>query len=340
MPTTPTIPPLRGGGLILGYRCTSQCQHCLYASSPNRDDGLSPDESALSSLLDELARRAPQAAFHIGGGEPVLHRSLLKHAIAGMKERRLVLSYVETNCFWATSRERARTILADLAAAGLRCLLISISPFHAASIPLAHTLIAIEAAEAVLAEGAFPWQSQFLTDLQPYETEQPIDFEAFISDRGPRYARELTRRYGLIPSGRTGHFLCQHGAGRPWQTLVDEAPCQHRLVDTGHFHVDGDGNYVPGLCSGLVLPLASVPGPISAEQFPLLHGLATQGLSSLLEVARQQDFSPRDRYASACDLCTHIRLYLHELRPDRYQEIGPPGFYDELRKQGCYQGPW
>ena len=31
-----TIPPLIDGGLMLSYRCTSACRHCLYRCSPTQ----------------------------------------------------------------------------------------------------------------------------------------------------------------------------------------------------------------------------------------------------------------------------------------------------------------
>ena len=68
----------------LGYRCPSACRHCLYNAGPHRRDGAPESVTALSELLDELARRAGRARYHIGGGEPFLDLDLLEAAVGGL----------------------------------------------------------------------------------------------------------------------------------------------------------------------------------------------------------------------------------------------------------------
>jgi hypothetical protein len=327
-----TIGTLLGGGLVLGYRCPSRCRHCLYEAGPHRRDGLPADEAALEALLDLLADRGPGARYHIGGGEPFLDLDLLAGAVEGMTRRGLALDYVETNAAWVGDADHAAGALGRLADAGLGCVLVSLSPFHAEFIPLARTLALIEAAERTLAQGAFVWIPDFLRDLAEAPRDERLDLDALLAARGDAYARELVRRYSVVPAGRAGRFLHAHGQRRPWREVARQADCRGRLRDTTHFHVDGQGRYVPGLCAGLVLPLEEVPGAVDLERYPLLAALVDGGPAALVELAAgAAGFEPGPTYSSACDLCAHARRHLHRHRRSHgggYRELGPPGFYD------------
>jgi hypothetical protein len=320
------IGPLRAGGIVLGYRCPSRCRHCLYACGPHRTDGAGGGDQAVEELLDELGRRGAHAVYHIGGGEPFLDTARLGTVVAGMRARGLALTYVETNASWVKSQAHAETTLADLAVKGLRCVLVSVSPFHAEHVPLGRARTLIEAARRTLPDGAFVWIAEFLDELSAESDSLPLDLDAWLRDRGDAFALELGDRYGLIPAGRAGRFLYEHGQRRPWQELAETTSCAERLQDTTHFHVDLDRRYVPGLCAGLVLPLAEVPGEIDLARYPLVAALARGGLGALVELAQKQGFVPNERYSAPCDLCTHARIFL---APRGYAELGPPGFYDE-----------
>ena len=328
------IGALLGGGLVLGYRCNSRCRHCLYGCGPHREDGAPESPDALESVLDTLAARGPYAAYHIGGGEPFLNLELLHLAVRGMTERGLQLSYAETNASWVRDVEQAASVLAELAAVGLPSVLVSLSPFHAEHTPLRRTLALIRAAEETLPNGAFVWIPEFLGDMQDHDPSERLDLDAMLAERGEAYARELAARYSLVPAGRAARYLMAHGHRRPWTELAVAAPCRRRLRDTTHFHVDGTGSFVPGLCPGLVLPLEDVPGTIDLEEYPLLQALVRGGPAALVEMSIDDGFVPHPTYASVCDLCVHVRRHLFE-RPDTdYAELGPAGFYDERSVPG------
>jgi len=186
--------------------------------------------------------------------------------------------------------------------------------------------LAAEAARRLLRGGAFVWLPEFLPDLAPFPRNSTIDLEALLTRRGDDYARELAARYSLTPGGRAGRFLHRHGVRRPWRHFDDPSLCRRRLCDTSHFHVDLGGAYVPGLCAGIVLPLAEVPGEIDLARYPLLRWLAEGGPAALVDFARDFAFEPNETYSSACDLCTHVRDHLHG---EGFLELGPDGFYQE-----------
>ena len=278
-------------------------------------------------MLDTLSERGPHAAYHIGGGEPFLDLPRLRRAVAGMRARGLRLDYVETNASWARDEAHATDVLRDLAAVGLGCVLVSLSPFHAEHVPLRRTQTLIRVAERVLPGGAFVWLPTFLDDLAGFPPDRRVDFDALIAQRGHGWALGVADRYHLVLGGRAGDFAAQHGAERPWRQAAAAAPCRHRLTDTSHFHVDLAGAYVPGLCAGLVLPLDEVPGRVDLTRYPVLAALVEGGPAAVVALAAGDGYEPRATYASACHLCTDVRRFLFARG---YPELGPPGFYDPL----------
>lgn len=317
---------LRGGGLVLGYCCQSRCRHCLYGAGPHRRDGGEEQAGDLERILDNLAERAPQARYHIGGGEPFVDLDLLERAVVGMSARGLRLEYVETNAAWAKDSEQVRTVLERMALAGLGCLLISASPFHAEHIPLRRTLMVMEAADKLLPDGAFIWIPEFLQELAVALPDGgKLDLERRLMDH--QSAQELVARYGLVPRGRTARLLFDYGPQMPWQQAASERSCAGTLSDTSHFHVDLEGRYVPGLCAGLVLPIEAVPGEVKLRHYPVLEALVRRGVAGLVELARVHGFAPAARYSGPCDLCGHARAYLAAL--GGFEELGPSGYYDE-----------
>jgi len=326
------IGELKSGGLILGYRCSSSCRHCLYACGPHRDRG--PNRSGeLNRILDQLVIRGRKARYHVGGGEPFLYVQRLEYVLRAFQRRHLILEYVESNAMWVRDQAHAEQILSQLAQSGLECVLVSLSPFLAEFVPLARTKALIAAAEKVLPKGAFVWMPRFLEDLADVDPSRPIDLDRFLEERGDDYAQQLGFRYALVPGGKAGRFLHGHGQQIPFEQLLHPSPpCRARLEDTSHFHVDLDGMYIPGLCAGLRVPFAEVGRELHLERYPVLAAVAQNDLEGLIDLAREAGWEPDATYASSCDMCVHIRQYL--FRTGKYAELGPPGFYDPMSIPG------
>ncbi len=328
------IGPLRGGGLVPSWRCGSTCRHCLYGCGPHRRDGEPADGAAWETLLDLLASRAPGATWHIGGGEPFLNLPRLQATVAGLRRRGMRLEYVETNSSWVEDRDQAARVLGGLAELGLTAVLVSLSPFHAEFVPHGKTRILMQAAADTLPGGAFVWIPDFAADLAEVDPRSRLDWKTFLAGRPPGYALGLADRYWLTSGGRAGRYLTAHGRQAPWERVAARAPCRERLADTSHFHVDGEGTYVPGLCAGIGLPISDIPGTIDLGRYPLLERLAAGDLGGAVEGACRQGFRPLAGYASACDLCTHLRLHQFRACPGAFPELRPAGFYDDRSLTG------
>ncbi|MGB9857941.1 MAG: 4Fe-4S cluster-binding domain-containing protein, partial [Dictyoglomaceae bacterium] len=97
--------PIDSVGIILTYKCSSRCRHCLYASGPEWSDFIS--EEYLDSLLQSIKRIWKNYippynknilfhGIHFAGGEPFLNFPLLIYAVKKAKELNVYMGYVET----------------------------------------------------------------------------------------------------------------------------------------------------------------------------------------------------------------------------------------------------
>jgi hypothetical protein len=326
-------------GLILHYECTFRCAHCLYACRPGLREDVRPED--LERLLDSIALAVPEAALHLGGGEPFLHMDRLVRTLAGIRRRGLLLEYVETNGFWirgGSARERLKRVRE----AGCSCLLLSISPFHNEFLSCQDNARAYRMIVDVFGpNGIFPWHPAHYAYLEQVDPERPVPFR--------EYARRFPNRELLFQLTGINYL---HLAGRAAWTLsplLDRRPaetysrktCASELSSPVHAHVDPAGHYLTGFCSGIQIGdqegfhlEALYQEGISLESHPLLEILVHGCLGDLLDYAERRGFrSDTAGYVSACHLCGHIRLWLyHHLPPDeRPQELAPAFFYEELR---------
>ncbi|WP_457573569.1 radical SAM protein [Desulfolithobacter sp.] len=324
-----TIRCLVSGGLITNYDCSSRCGHCLYRCSPFRSREYISDDRASAAFA--LARSLGCRSMHIGGGEPLLRPGRLEKILKLAAREGVGIDYVETNSSWFRDLEQACGLLERLKEAGLRTLLVSISPFHNEYIPLARTRGVLEACRRT-GIAVFPWQEQFLSELGRFDTKTTVKLVSLEEHFGPGYVAGLVERYGIRAGGRALETFRSHRPLLPLEDILRQSDSGCReLGDTTHFHLDLQGNYIPGLCSGLVLDWSDLGQPVDLEKYPVLTKLALEGVASLYRWARDvYGFSPvHTSYWSRCELCAEIRQYLVYGNPERFAELQPREFYLE-----------
>lgn len=330
--------PVDSVGFITNYRCTFQCDHCLYCASPHVHETI--DEADLDSLIAQLDRVLGPIPLHIGGGEPLLNFDLVCRLLSRLKETTVRLEYVETNGSSLVTERRQK--LHALKHEGLDCLLVSISPFHNAFIPLAVLKeILGDVLDVFGHQGLFPWHTGYLPFLERVSPERKmpvLDYFAHFSQEEIRY--QLTRVMYIHPGGRAAYFLAAHLPCRPVEALL-----QHEragaLASPVHAHVDFKGNYLTGFCSGLRLgngegfSLARLyRDGVLLNRFPILALLVSEGVKGLYEHARSAGYSPRrEGYVSPCHLCLDMRVFLY-FNEAQYEEFYPDFFYEALRPRG------
>ena len=129
------IPQPISGGLMLSYKCSAECRHCMYACSPKwTGDWITVDQ--LERYLPQLAQVIMPSPYgrqemslnhglHFSGGEPFVNFDLLLRAVKIAGQLQIPSTFVETNCIWCADDEITREKLERLKAAGLRGIMIS-----------------------------------------------------------------------------------------------------------------------------------------------------------------------------------------------------------------------
>lgn len=321
-----TIRRLVSGGLITNYFCSSQCGHCLYRCSPSWDRLYIDRENLVQNIrkIMDMGCRS----VHVGGGEPFLNTEALKVVLETSASMGMGVEYVETNSSWFRDPPSAVHTLESLAEAGLRTLLISMSPFHNEYIPFFKVKGVLAACREV-GIGVLPWIGAFYDELDSFDDSTTHKMDEFIDRYGPEYLRTLPSRYWIHLGGRALNTF-----GKVWKTSppgtileMNRSGCSE-LRDTNHFHVDLFGNYVPGLCAGLSLHRDDLGGPVDGEVYPFLTRLFREGVNGLFKSAsRDFGFEASRRYVNKCDLCYDIRRFLVKEKGLVSKDLQPIGHY-------------
>jgi len=332
------LPRLISGGLMLSYRCSAACRHCMYACSPRWDgDWISEDDLARGlAALAPYIQPSPWGrdtislnhGLHFTGGEPFLNCPLLHRAVQIAHEMGIPSTFVETNSFWCRDDELTRDRLMALRDAGLQGIMISVNPFYAEYVPFERTRRCIRISRQVFGQNVFVYQREYdalfrelgirgklaLCDYMERAQERELWVEMFLMGRA---ARKLRSYYPRYPARRFYAQPCQPPFLRPW-----------------HNHFDNYGNLIPGYCGGISLGNwyeidALIANGIDLDERPTLTYLIREDVRGLLRYATGLGYAEReDGYLSKCDLCLDIRSYL--VTVGDYPELTPRAFYERL----------
>ncbi len=327
--------PAESVGLITNYRCTFRCKHCLYCSSPGIIEEIKA--SALFEVIDQIDHVLGSTLLHIGGGEPLIHFQLIKDIVSYLKGTRIILEYLETNGSHLVTR--TSTKLKELKDSGLDCLLISISPFHNEFIPVSHVKRIMQEIVSVFGrQGIFPWHPGYLPFLERVSEDEPVPLDTFFDTFSlPEIQQQLTSVMYIHPGGRGAYLLAKYLPLHPAEELLSKT-CAQNLGAPVHAHIDFEGNYLAGFCSGLRIGKQSglnldrlYNEGITLSRYPLLDRLINGGLKGLYKTALKSGFTPDQRgYVSPCHLCLDLRRHLFS-QDKPYEELYPAFFYEDLR---------
>ncbi|UCE07225.1 MAG: radical SAM protein [bacterium] len=329
------IPAFTSGGLILSYKCSNSCRHCIYASSPRWKEWMS--EQDVANYLDQIRQFAPnQRGLHLAGGEPFLNFDLTLRAVELCIEYGVPLQYVETNAYWSEDDDLTVYQLNLLRESGLPAILISVSPFHNEFIPFERTARAISIAREIYGHyNVLIYTGYFYQQLQDYNPQKRIPLNRYLNTVGyEKAARSFVEHYGLIPCGRAAsklNFLFQKQSP---EALFNNN-CLAEFTNPEHIHIDPYGNYISSFCAGISLGDAHNLGGffkgIDLQERPILEILATSGVEGLLKLARDQfDYQVLPGgYIAKCHLCQDMRAHIVQFT-DQFEELKPIEFYRNL----------
>jgi organic radical activating enzyme len=138
------VPFLSNIGLMLTYKCTIACPHCIVKAGPDRKEEMTL-ESAIK-WLDQM--RAFRDGFVCGvsltGGEPFYNLQLMLN-IADYAHKLGFIVSVVSNAYWASSKEEALRILK--LCSSIQMISVSTDIPHQKSIPFVYVKNAIWAAK-------------------------------------------------------------------------------------------------------------------------------------------------------------------------------------------------
>jgi hypothetical protein len=314
---------LQSGGLITNYNCTSKCRHCLYKCSPARSKDYIDEETTRKNL--RMVKKLGCNALHIGGGEPFLQFEKLLGVIKVFREENMQIDYIETNSSWYRDEQQACKMLEQIKSEGVNTLLVSISPFHNEYIPFEKVKGVINACHRVNIH-VFPWVMNFYQEMDQLNPGEKHNMEEYQNIYGKNYLAEIPHRYWIHFGGRAIETYAQAYGLKKYPEISNHKGCTE-LWDTSHFHVDLYGNYIPGLCSGLVFPIEYLNTTMKKEDFPVLVQLAGEGIKALADFCMEKtgDLS-NGKYLNKCHLCNIIRKKLID-EGTHFSELGPEEYY-------------
>ncbi len=334
------VPSPISGGLMLSYKCSAECRHCMYACSPKwqGDWILEVDLEELLSLLAGRIRPSPWGAetmslnhgLHFTGGEPFLNFPLLVKAVEMAEELRIPSTFVETNCFWCKSDDVTREKLMRLREAGLKGILISVNPFYAEYVPFERTERCIRVSQEVFGPNVMVYQVEFYHRFKALGIKERLTLEDYVTSTRKE---DLAERVELFLMGRAAHQLRELYPTYPAHQFFGE-PCRPSFLRNWHNHFDNYGNFMPGYCGGISLGHWGrleelLTAGIDLEEHPVLGYLIAEDVKGLLRFAEDFGYQQtRGGYLSKCHLCLDLREFLVS-RQD-FEELSPKEFYTRL----------
>ena len=332
------------GGLVLSYKCSAACRHCLYACGPKWPADWIADadlEAILAQLAPHIrpARGGPDAidlslGLHFTGGEPFLNVERLERAVAVAADLGIPSTFVETNGFWCRDDASTRDTLRRLAARGLKGVMISVNPYYLEFVPFERTERAIRIGFEVFGDNTAVYQAAYDRQFRALGIRGTVPLEDY---RRMEAERGGAGNVELLLMGRAPFRIA--AAGDPSRPRLPAArlaagPCPWELLRPWHNHWDNYGNTMPGYCGGISLGDcrrldALLEAGIDTEERPVLGYLARDDMAGLLAFAGARGYAERpEGYLSKCHLCADLRRHL--VAVDDFAELQPKAFYENL----------
>ena len=321
-------------GIILSYKCTSECKHCMYGCSPRwKADWIS--EKDLQRILTQLSdtiqpnplgnKIGINYGLHFTGGEPFLNFELLVRATEIAKEFGIPSTFAETNSFWCMNDEGTREKFIRLKDSGLDGILISVNPFILDQVPFERTERAIRISREIFGVNAITYQDVFHRRFAKLGIRSTMPFNEYsrIDTNGLSGAE-------LLPMGRAVYELNHLHRRFPARQFFGES-CIVELTRGWHIHIDNYCNYMTGYCGGISLgdgrDIHSILRGVDLGERPILNALVTN-LGSLVKFSSQQFGyeEQKEGYISKCHLCLDVRKHI-ALNTDQFKELQPREFY-------------
>ncbi len=309
--------PSYNGQIMMTYRCSAACRHCLVMAAPDQDDALVSVGAAVEYGLDFAALGR---AVLIAGGEALLYFEHVLSVVRALAAVGVPVAFIESNGSWCVSDALTRERLAKLQDAGVRGMYFSVDRYHQEFVP----------AERVYRGISIAWELFGRDNVIPERLSWEYVREAERLAQGPELL-QCDPGHGVHFVGRAAVDLAPRAALVPLDQLLTQDCRADWEVDKLHeIQVDPFGFVRPDWCPGVNLGntrsgrIADLCHTRHVQQTPLLRDIAAQGPAALLPLAERYAITPGPSYASKCHLCFDLRRQLVQHMPE---EFGPPQVY-------------
>lgn len=336
------IPKPVSGGLLLSYRCSARCRHCIYGCEPSwsgdwiQEEHLKEVLGALSTVIEADPLGSEHVGFntglHITGGEPFLHVDRLARAFELAKEHGIPSLFAETNAVFAVNDDITYEKLTRVKNAGMHGVMISVNPFTAEYVPFERTERAIRIAGNLFGENMLVFQARYIPFFRQIARSDTIPFKTFLA----RIGREtFASHISFFIAGRAPYALRD-----VMKDVLPPQPAEHFFAEecnpitSHHNHFDNYGNVIPGYCGGITLGNVRdieemVAKGIDSDTTPFLATLINGTMKSVYTLAEERGYRPLDEgYFSKCHLCIDVRRHLSHF--DGFVDLKPKEFYEHL----------
>jgi hypothetical protein len=339
------IPKPISGGLILSYKCSAECRHCIYACSQRWPaDWISEED--LEKILRQLSGKILSNTFgprtvglnyglHFTGGEPFLNFELLCKAVEIADNFKIPSTFVETNCFWAVDDKTTKEKLKLLKKKGLRGIMISVNPFYLEYVSFERTDRAIKISLDIFGRSVMVYQLEYYRRFKAWGLNDKVPFEEYLK---LEKKEDFLRNVEFFTTGRAPYrlrnVLQDIYLKHPPEYFFGEE-CITPFLRNWHNHFDNYGNYIPGFCGGISLGDCRelerlLKEGIDTEQYPVLGFLMDDDLKGLHHFTKDRGFTDSEEgYLSKCHLCMELRKSL--AINGEFNELKPKEFYLHLK---------
>jgi len=293
----------RVAGIIWTYQCTIACRHCLFACRPERPHVVMAKEDCLEYL--RAFHRMPRV-IHMAGGECMVFYDEMLELCREAQREGVPPHFVETNSSWCTSDALVRERFTELREAGIFGVLLSCDPYHQEFVPAERVRRSFRIAVEVFGE-------ENVLGSSPDEA-RGAELERLTQDEAALRAHVRQHPPGWMTGNAYTH-LAKYLDRRPLEAFEHER-CADRfdIETTWEFHFDPYGNLQTNC--GIVLGNARRTPPLelltqeSISANPIVRVAVEAGPVGLMRMAMERGLTPREGYATKCELCYHARLHL------------------------------
>ncbi len=318
-------------GVMLSYRCTIACKHCLFACKPGNPDAvMSVEDAAL--YIEEFSKM--NRVVHLSGGEPFMFYDVLFESAKLSSKRGYPPHMIQTNCSWGTTDEVGAERFRALRDIGMLGMYFSADPYHQAFVPAENVLRAIRIATDVFGPDNIVGSGHAVfknPDELESLTKDPERLEAHVRSAPPRLV------------GRAFFALAEYVDKRPVPDLAKDRiwgphwgpeSCAVDFDPATMMEVHGDpyGNLQTncGVILGNIRDNAV--SEVMTKDYIMNHPIGgiladgAEGPFKLLEMAEEKGYQRRETYPQKCALCFEARRFL---RPHYPQYFGPAEIYED-----------